>query len=85
MLELEITLEENDIQEDKTSDLQINDLNPILSENNNAEEKKEIIKEGQEKPLSNKIENEDIESIESIPFISKAPKKKTARVKKIPV
>ena len=85
MLELGITLDENDAQEDKSSDLQINDSNPILSENNNKEEKKEIIKEEEENPLSNEIENEDIESIESIPFISTAPKKKTARVKKIPV
>tara|TARA_B110000438_G_scaffold214433_1_gene206702 strand:- start:674 stop:931 length:258 start_codon:yes stop_codon:yes gene_type:complete len=85
MLELGITLEENDAQEDKSSDLQINDSNPILSENNNKEEKKEIIKEEEENPLSNEIENEDIESIESIPFISTPPKKKTVRVKKIPV
>tara|TARA_B110000116_G_scaffold254440_1_gene251967 strand:+ start:404 stop:877 length:474 start_codon:yes stop_codon:yes gene_type:complete len=85
MLELGITLEENDTQEDKSSDLQINDSNPILSENNNKEEKKEIIKEEEENPLSNEIENEDIESIESIPFISTPPKKKTVRVKKIPV
>mgnify|MGYP001588294723 FL=1 len=85
MLELGITLEENDAQEDKSSDLQINDTNLILSENNNKEEKKEINKDEGENPLSNEIENESIESIESIPFISTAPKKKTARVKKIPV
>jgi len=88
MLELGITLEENEIQEDKSSNLQITNSNPIFSENNNEEEKKEIIKEDEENSLANEIENEDIEtveSIESIPFISKAPKKKTARVKKIPV
>ena len=65
--------------------MQINNSNPILSENNNEEEKKEIVKEDEENSLSNEIQNENIESIESIPFISKAPKKKTVRVKKIPI
>ena len=88
MLELGITLEENEIQEDKSSNLQITNSTQIFSENNNEEEKKEINKDEEENLLSNEIENEDIESvesIESIPFISKAPKKKTTRVKKIPV
>jgi len=82
MLELGITLEENDTQEDKSSDLQTNNSNLNLSENNNEEEKKEIIKDGEENSVLNEDEDEDIESIASIPFVSKAPKKKTARIKK---
>ena len=83
MIELGITLEENDTQEEKLLETQMNNQDETENENNHEEEKKEIIKEENENSLSNEVENENIESIESIPFISKPPQKKNTRVKKI--
>lgn len=83
MLELGISLEENDTQEEKLLVSPTNDLNEVLSDNSNTDEKKEIAKEGDENSVSNEIENEDIESIESIPFIAKPVKKKSLKAKKV--
>ena len=82
MTELGITLEENDTNEEKMISQESNDSNESDAENQHNNEKKDINKEDDEIPLSNEVDDENIESIESIPFISKPPKKKTSRVKK---
>ena len=78
MLELGITLDENDENKIEDSSAQSTEENE-----NNLEEKRneqqEVISEEASK------EDEDLESIESIPFISEPIKKKTARVKKASV
>ena len=81
MLELGINIEDNDLNEDRLSE-----LDDGGSENTNLlEEKKEDSnKSGEEKEKVNvSTSDEDIESIESIPFISKPAKKKSVRVKKV--
>ena len=79
MLELGINLEENEIQEDKGSN-EIFEKNYTIKEDNNSfDEKKD------EDPLivSQSSNNEDdVESIKSVPFISKPAKKKSTRTKK---
>ena len=81
MLELGINIEDSDLNEDRLSE-----LDDGGSENTNLlEEKKEDSnKSGEEKEKVNvSTSDEDIESIESIPFISKPAKKKSVRVKKV--
>jgi hypothetical protein len=83
MLELGISLEDNEAQEEKLSDSSNDNLNETISENSsNDDEKKDLVKEGIQESVSDEIENDDIESIESIPFISKPAKKKTVKSKK---
>ena len=81
MLELGITLEENDPQEGK-----LPESNSSAEENENEKNdfhiKKQPIKEENLNSLSQQDEDESIESIESIPFISKPAKKKSIRSKK---
>ena len=79
MLELGINLEENEIQEGQNS-------NEISEKNNNSKENNDSFdeKKDEEAPLvSQPSDNEeDLESIKSIPFISKPVKKKSTRTKK---
>jgi hypothetical protein len=80
MLELGITLEENELQESKTND-QTFEENVTVSEKNESLDKKKdenLVKASESK----KEENEDVESIESVPFISEPIKKKVTRNKK---
>ena len=93
MLELGINLDENENQEEKSLDSSSNHSTDTDTDtdtdNNGIEEKKEIVKEINQtkdennKFASNDLKNEDIESIESIPFISKPAKKKATRTKKV--
>jgi len=82
MLELGINIEDNDLNEDKTS----NEIEEISSDNTSLEDEKQDTKINNKKLDETNDEvsssNDDIESIESIPFISKPAKKKTVRVKK---
>ena len=83
MLELGITLEDSEAQEEKLLDSSNDNLNETTSEvSSNDDEKKDLGKEEVQESVSDEIENDDIESIESIPFISKPAKKKTAKSKK---
>tara|TARA_B110000438_G_scaffold294182_1_gene335187 strand:+ start:532 stop:1008 length:477 start_codon:yes stop_codon:yes gene_type:complete len=84
MIELGINIEDNDSQEDTKSD--------SISEEDSGEEnnietdsgKDEVDeKEIPKKEIKIKEKDNEIESIESIPFISKPAKKKSSRVKKI--
>ena len=82
MLELGINIEENDLIEEKSS----NETQEI--ENNNSitddikQEKKININKSEESSIEKSKSNDDLESIESIPFISKPAKKKAVRAKK---
>ena len=81
MLELGINIEDNDLNEDKLSELDdsgsenINLLEEKKEDNNKLREEKEKVDVS--------TSDEDIESIESIPFISKPAKKKSVRIKKV--
>lgn len=85
MIELGINLDEADTNEEKSSDISENSFEEISNESSELDEKKIIIvKEGKSSTISNETED-DIESIESIPFISKPIKKKSSKVKKASV
>ena len=81
MLELGISLEEEDSNNDKPLDSSseenhiANDIVLDEKKNDNALDSKESLENN----------DEDIESIESIPFISKPAKKKSSRTKKVSV
>ena len=81
MLELGISLEENDLEENKPTENNV-------EENNNdndiiIEEKKDGLEDDNNEIAQDN--SEDLASIESIPFISKPIKKKTSRSKKASV
>ena len=86
MLELGINLEENDIQEEKNSSevsAEVSTEKNSISENKNALDKKtdeDTITVSEKSDTDN-----DLESIESIPFISEPAKKKPTRIKKASV
>ena len=84
MIELGINIEDNDEQEETKSDSLVQETS---SEENNIEsdsDKAEITeKEKTNKQIKIQEKDDEIESIESIPFISKPAKKKSTRVKKI--
>jgi hypothetical protein len=84
MLELGITLEDNDVEEEKILDSSSN-LSESTDDNINDDEKKDFIKHGAKNSISDEAENDDIESIDSIPFIAKPIKKKTLKNKKTSV
>ena len=79
MLELGINLEKNEIQEDK-------DFDEISEKNNTSKDDKISLDEKKDEEafvVSQSNENEDeLESIKSISFISKPVKKKSTRTKK---
>lgn len=83
MLELGINLEDTDDNEERILDLSENNADGILDENSHLDEKKEIVKDVKKNTVLSETED-DIESIESIPFISKPIKKKSSKVKKTP-
>ena len=91
MLELGINIEDQDSNEEKSLELSENNIDEILDQSEDSDEKKDIIipKKETAKEIKKNIvltENEeDIESIESIPFISKPAKKKSSKVKKASV
>jgi len=74
MTELGINIEENDNDENHEDNSNLLEEKKVSDNNENIDEivEKDVISES----------NDDIESIEAIPFISKPPKKKSARVKK---
>ena len=79
MLELGINLEENEIHEDKDFD-EISEKNNTSKENNISFDEK---KDEDALVVSQSHDNEDdLESIKSIPFISEPVKKKSTRTKK---
>ena len=82
MLELGISLEENETQEDKSSSEVSYENNTSNENNNSSDEKKEEVSLNVSESNTN---DDDLESIESIPFISEPIKKKTTRVKKTSV
>ena len=82
MVELGISIEQNDNNETKTNisestDNNVDNGSTNVDNNSQFEEKKES------ESSQNEENNEDIESIESIPFISEPPKKKTTKNKKV--
>ena len=80
MLELGITLEENDIEENKSSTVPSEENQKVVEDTESLDVKKD--QEVIDSPESNENENDDVESIESVPFISAPVKKKVARNKK---
>ena len=80
MLELGINFEENEVQEEKSSDDELSVENNTKKENSNSLEEK---KNEDNVAVSLSSDNDDdVESIESISFISEPIKKKPARTKK---
>lgn len=86
MLELGINLEENNIQEEKNS---FEDSAEVSTEKNSSNENKNALdKQTDEDTIAvseTKDNDSDLESIESIPFISEPAKKKPTRTKKASV
>tara|TARA_B100001996_G_C18136094_1_gene391105 strand:- start:13 stop:474 length:462 start_codon:yes stop_codon:yes gene_type:complete len=81
MLDLGITPEDNDPQETKLEDLEAS-----TSQKNNDNNSESLEKKDQEEKINlNSNEDEEVSSIESIPFISEPPKKKTSKNKKASV
>ena len=84
MVEMGISVDDNSSNETDSSENALDEVN-ILDETNNAEEeKKDVSESSNEENQNSTIEesNQDIESIESIPFISEPIKKKTSSTKK---
>ena len=80
MLELGITLEENEIAIDNKSSSDANHENQISNENNN--DKKDLADKDLDE-TSNNSDSDDVDSIESIPFMAEPAKKKSTRAKKV--
>jgi len=81
MTELGITLEDNDSEEEKSYE----DLTEEITKVDNTSSKEKIEKVAHDDKKTNNDTNErdeDLESIESVPFISKSVKKKSTKVKK---
>jgi len=78
MLELGVSLEENEITQDNKISGDENHENQISNENNNEK------KDSENNDFSETSESDDVESIESIPFIAEPAKKKSTRAKKTP-
>jgi len=76
MLELEITLEENEIAIDNKSSSDANHENQLSNENNN--DKKDLTDQNSDETS----DANDVDSIESIPFMAEPAKKKSTRTKK---
>ena len=79
MLELGISLEENDVQNAKSSTETSLENNTSIENTNSLDEKKEEVITDSE----SSVNDDDLESIESITFISEPVKKKTTRTKKV--
>ena len=79
MVELGIAIEDNDLNESQSNDLP--DLNTDQTNDASLEEKKPDSPPTSED--TNQNDDEDLESIESIPFISEPVRKKTPRTKKV--
>ena len=79
MLELGISLEENDVQNAKPSTETSLENNTSIENTNSLDEKKEEVITDSE----SSVNDDNLESIESITFISEPVKKKTTRTKKV--
>ena len=79
MLELGITLEENELSIVNKSSSDVNTDNQISDENNNAKKDSEENGLNETNDIS---DSDDVDSIESIPFIAEPAKKKSTRAKK---
>lgn len=79
MLELGISLEEDDVQNAKPSTETSLENNTSTENTNSLDEKKEEVITDSE----SSVNDDDLESIESIPFISEPVKKKTTKTKKV--
>ena len=79
MLELGITLEENEIAIDNKRSSDANHENQISNENNN--DKKDLTEKNLDETSDNSDDN-DVDSIESISFMAEPVKKKSTRTKK---
>ena len=80
MLELGITLEENELSIVNKSSSDVNTDNQISDENNNVKKDSEENGLNETNDIS---DSEDVDSIESIPFMAEPTKKKSTRVKKV--
>ena len=81
MVELGISFEENSPSENK---IENSSTNNNSNENEiTYEEKKETTEDSSGEINQNLNEKENLESIESVPFISEPPKKKTTKTKKV--
>ena len=79
MLELGITLEENELSIVNKSSSDVNTDNQISDENNNVKKDSEENGLNETNDIS---DSEDVDSIESIPFMAEPAKKKSTRAKK---
>ena len=79
MLELGITLEENELSIVNKSSSDVNTDNQISDENNNAKKDSE---ESDLNETNDSPDSDDVDSIESIPFMAEPAKKKSTRAKK---
>ena len=76
MLELDITLEDNETTQDNKISSDVNHENQISNENNNEKNDSEV------NDFNEASDSDDVGSIESIPFMTEPTKKKSTKAKK---
>ena len=76
MLELGITLEDNETTQDNKISSDVNHENQISNENNNEKNDSEV------NDFNETSDSDDVDSIESIPFMAEPAKKKSTKAKK---
>ena len=79
MLELGITFDDNGISHDP---VEVKSIEQNTNNNENSGKDNEITDSTKKEEVSNEDENNDHESIESVPFISQPVKKKSSKTKK---
>ena len=80
MLELGITLEDNETTQDNKISSDTSHESQISNENNNDQKD---LEDNHSTETSDSLESEDVDSIESIPFMAEPIKKKSTRTKKV--
>ena len=81
MLELGITIEDNETTQDNKISSDVNHENQISNENNNEKNDSEV-NDFKETSDSDDSDSDDVDSIESIPFMAEPAKKKSTKEKK---
>ena len=81
MLELGITLEDDETTQDNKISSDVNHENKISNENNNEKNDSEV-NDFKETSDSDDSDSDDVDSIESIPFMAEPAKKKSTKAKK---
>ena len=76
MLELGITLEDNETTQDNKISSDVNHENQISNENNNEKDDSEV------NDFKETSDSDNVDSIESIPFMAEPAKKKSTKAKK---